>query len=635
MSMAAILWVKTSMNMTGASVIVDSLVRQQAKYVFLVPGRSVDPLVREIARDDRLMGIVTTSELGSGYMADGYARASGKLGVCLSTGGPGASNLVTAAINARLEASKVLFLTGDVPSDRQGQGYFHDSSTAGTRSVELFQQALSYSRAIAHPDDLLPRLERVISQLPAHLAIGSDIQTHCYPIATDLDFLSVARSREQVVVAAKSGAQLELRSQCGVTVVERDSSNNTADKAAAIGSIGATCNELLRLPWSIAAGEDLHWDETAVAIAPAPSLPQQLDRLLNERPNIVVLVGSRAIVDGRADALLDFVETYQLPVATTMSAKGAISEIHPLSLGTFGHGGNRRANQALVRDDIDTLLLIGLDFNQNESLEWDARLYSDCRQVIKLDRLPHHLPPTVKIDLEVIVDDCGRCLEALARKSHQELHNLRQTIPHRLNWLAQVRSIPWHWSISAQTSALDRSVPLDELIRTLQVKMPADAILCADAGTTRVFAGHSWISRDLSSCFTSSQLAPMGWAIAAGMGIQLAYPDRRTIVLTGDGSMLMSGLEIATAARYQLPVLFVICNNRGYGTIYQRFSTAVEMNDFTLLPEIDWLQFARSLGIAGRQVASAAELDLAIDEVLVDRRPFVLDVTTPLTHTIA
>ncbi len=632
--MAAILWVETLMKITGASPIVDSLVRQQAKYVFLVPGKSVDPLMRSIASDDRLMGIVATSELGAGYMADGYARASGKLGVCLSTGGPGASNLVTAAINARLEASKVLFLTGDVPSVCQGQGYFHDSSTAGTRSVELFQQALSYSKAISHPDDLLPQLERAASNLPAHLAIGSDLQTHCDPVTTDLDAVTVGQSRERVAVAANSGGSpLELLSKCGVTVLERDGGSNI-DSAAA-GAIGATCNELLRLPWS--SGDDkLHWDETAAARVNIPSLQQQqLDRILNDRPQIVVLVGSRAIVNGRADALLDFVETYQLPVATTMSAKGAIAETHPLSLGTFGHGGTRRANQALVRDDIDTLLLIGLDFNQNESLEWDARLYPNCRQVIKIDRLPHHLPPTVKIDLEIIVDDCSRYLQALVSKSHQELQNLRQTIPHRSNWLAGVRSIPWHWSIAAQTSTLERSVPLDELIRTLQVKMPADAMLCADAGTTRVFAGHSWISRDPRSCFTASQLAPMGWAIAAGIGIQLAYPDRRTIVLTGDGSMLMSGLEIATAARYQLPVLFVICNNRGYGTIYQRFSTEIEMNDFTLLPEIDWVQFARSFGIAGRQVASAAELDLAIDEVLVDRRPFVLDVATPLAHTIA
>ena len=117
------------------------------------------PIVEKIAHSDHLEGIMATSELASGYMADGFARASGKVGVCLSIGGPGASNLLTSAINSRLEDSKVLFLTGDVTSTSQGIGAFQDSSSAGTRSVELFQQALNYSTAIAHSDYLLKAIK--------------------------------------------------------------------------------------------------------------------------------------------------------------------------------------------------------------------------------------------------------------------------------------------------------------------------------------------------------------------------------------------------------------------------------------------------------------------------------------------
>lgn len=542
--MAAILWGEKLMATSGASLIIDYLVQCQAKYVFLVPGKLIDPIVQEIAHSDRLEGIMATSELNSGYMADGYARASGTIGVCLSIGGPGASNLLTAAINARLETSKVLFLTGDVPLALQGLGAFQDSSSTGTRSVELFQQALAYSSAVSHPDYLLRELDEAFINSPSHLAIPLNIQNHFYEVTT---------------LAHK---QQEKRSHYLPAISQQQ--KNIAD---------------------------------------------QLDEILNTCSKIVLLVGSQVIKNGQAEELLEFVETYHLPVATTLSAKGAIPETHPLSLGTFGYGGNQRANKALMRSDVDTLLLLGLDFGQNESLGWDSRLYAGQRQVIRIDQRPRQFPSTVKIALEMIVPNCSLILKKLSLQSQNQLQELRQSVPERLSWLEQLQLIPWHWPISPETCLFDHCLPLDELIRALQARLPANTILCADAGATRRFAGHSWISSFPNSFFTSSKIAPMGWAISAGIGIQLARPQSRVLVLTGDGSMMMHGLEIATAARYQLPMLFVICNNRGYGDIYQRFKEDLEMNAFTLLPSINWVQFAQSFGIDAMQVKSVSELN--------------------------
>ena len=566
--MSAILWGEKLMATSGASLIIEYLGQRQINYVFLVPGKLIYPIVEKIAHSDHLEGIMATSELASGYMADGFARASGKVGVCLSIGGPGASNLLTSAINSRLEDSKVLFLTGDVTSTSQGIGAFQDSSSAGTRSVELFQQALNYSTAIAHSDYLLKELNQAFLNSPSHLLIPLDIQTHRYKTSP----LEDAQWR-----------QGDLNSR-----------------------------EFLK--------EEI--------------ISDQFYEILNGNSKIMLLVGSQVIKNGQGAELLNFAETYHLPVTTTLSAKGAIPETHPLSLGVFGHGGNQRANQALTGNDIDTLLLVGLDFNQNESLEWDSRLYSGRRQVMRIDQLPQRFPSTVKIDLELIVDDCSHTLKKLSLQSQNQLQNLHQSIPQRLKWLKQLQAIPWHWRISPETSLFDQCLPLDKLIRALQTRLPSDTILCTDAGTTRGFAGHSWISSYPHSFFSSSKLAPMGWAICAGIGIQLARPESRVLVVTGDGSMMMHGMEIATAARYQLPILFVICNNRGYGNAYQRFKEDLKMNPFTLLPPINWIEFAKSLGVEAMQVKSISELDQALDRVLGCCHPFVMEVLTSLTYSI-
>lgn len=122
----------------------------------------------------------------------------------------------------------------------------------------------------------------------------------------------------------------------------------------------------------------------------------------------------------------------------------------------------------------------------------------------------------------------------------------------------------------------------------------------------------------------------MGWAIAAGVGVQLAHPEKTVLVVTGDGSMRMHGFEIATAARYQLPIIYVVCNNQAYGSVYARYAPQSAASQHTKLPPINWVQLAQSLGVAGTKVSTLPALKLAIEQALSRRQPFVIEAITPI-----
>src|SRR5262249_45528069 len=157
-------------NMTGAEFLLRCFRDQGLEHVFLVPGGHIDPLVAELGKGAGLQAIVAAHEEGAGFMADGYARVGGRFGVCMCIGGPGAGNILPAAIAARSDRSRVLFLTGDVPTTLQGRGAFQDGSMEGTRDTELLSLTTAFSEEV-----------ELISQFPRQLAAAFRAMGGCPP----------------------------------------------------------------------------------------------------------------------------------------------------------------------------------------------------------------------------------------------------------------------------------------------------------------------------------------------------------------------------------------------------------------------------------------------------------------------
>ena len=177
---------------TASRWLLDGLVEMNTRHVFLVPGANISPFLDSLVRHPAAVPVVCTHEQGAGYMADGYARLKGGVGVCAAIGGPGASNLLTAAVTTRLDHSNVLFMTGDVPAVQRDTGAFQDAGPRGTRDRALFRAAVATSFEADGPQ-LSFKLKSALALLrcsgggPVHLQLGKDLQaTTMTPSSSEL-----------------------------------------------------------------------------------------------------------------------------------------------------------------------------------------------------------------------------------------------------------------------------------------------------------------------------------------------------------------------------------------------------------------------------------------------------------------
>ncbi len=165
------------------------------------------------------------------------------------------------------------------------------------------------------------------------------------------------------------------------------------------------------------------------------------------------------------------------------------------------------------------------------------------------------------------------------------------------------------------------------VIADLRRAFPRDGILLVDSGAHRAFAGHYWSSYAPRTYISATNLGPMGWAIPAAVGVACARPAQKVAVITGDGCMHMHGLEVATAARYGLPIVFVVINNAALGNVWLRAHTEGPVPaELTTLPDLDWAGFGRSMGCAGITVRDPADLAPAFAQALAAGGPTVIDV---------
>ncbi|MBR8826770.1 MAG: hypothetical protein DSM107014_02515, partial [Gomphosphaeria aponina SAG 52.96 = DSM 107014] len=212
------------------------------------------------------------------------------------------------------------------------------------------------------------------------------------------------------------------------------------------------------------------------------------------------------------------------------------------------------------------------------------------------------------------------------------LGGVKTTLNARLKWVQELQSIPLFSAFKPNNEIEEKVLSLSLLIRELQAKFPSNTILCVDAGFCRRFAAVAWLVTEIDNFFSAANIAPMGWGINAGIGIKLAKPEHPVIVLTGDGSMAMHGMDLITAVRYQLPIFYVVSNNQGYGTVYQRFQNNLQAAQQTLLPPLNWVSFAQSLGVHATKLQSLSELNTIVEQFFQLNATFLLEVHTQLIY---
>lgn len=554
-----------------ADLIVAHLEQIGVEYVFGVPGGAIEPIYNALARSARRNGprvITTRHESGAAYMAEGYARESGRLGVCIATSGPGATNLITGVACAHDNGIPLLAITGQPKLTAFGRRALQESGCTGVNTLGMFRHCTGYNTLLSHPDQAEPKIVSALAYAfqnrgAAHLTIPVDIQRSPAPVAWQ-------------------GPASGLR-------------------------------RMLRAPALV--------DEEAV---------QAVFDALDGAHRPVFLLGSGS--GGAVDLFLQLIERHGAPFVTTPDAKGFVNPAHPLYHGVFGFAGHRQARELLAADpDLivavgvslgewtsggwsDMLLndrLIHID-SRVEHLQRSsmARLQvpgnpvSVARHLLALDtarpRTPRPSAPAAGSRLPATPAQI-----APGVRPQVLMEVLSERCPPTVNFVADPGNST-AWAIHHLELNCRRHGPAS-------IEAPADAHY-------RRNPSASWLR-------VLMDFAPMAWAISCAVGVALARRGRPVVCLTGDGSYLMSGQEITVAQTERLPVLFVVLNDASLGMVKhgQRLAQAEPIG--FQLPAIDFAAQARALGIPGIAIDSEAELaTLDLVGLLSRNGPTLLDV---------
>ncbi|MBO4271857.1 thiamine pyrophosphate-binding protein [Microbispora triticiradicis] len=489
--------------------------------VFGIPGGNISAFIDALRRHPRIRFVIASHEGGAAFMADGYARATGKLGVCLVTAGPGALNALTGVTSAHRDQVPLLVVGGQVRTDHFGLRPIQDSSDLGVNLTAMYSHVTGYSTTLVNPRTF-PRL----------LAQAINVATGPRPCAA---YLSVPADLARMPVGDEKA-------------------DVPAWRPALDLPHGHTCHVL-----------------------------QALARA--RRPLIFLGGGAReALMSGLAE-LRELVHTLRVPVATSLRGKGIFPESDELSLGVLGMAGTERAT-AYAAAGVDTLVVIGSGLG-----EWATRGY-DRSFTVASTYFHVDLDPSVFGRFlrggEHIQVDAATFLRAL----HRELPTL--TDPPMAGAIPQHRPAPPPIREDATMSPVSVMLALNETLG-------GDDDLYIDMGNCTAWATHHLVIDPPTRIFYPCGLSSMGWSCGAVVGGKLGEPARTAIALLGDGSFLMNGNEVRTAAKNQVGAVFVVLNDGYLGMVNhgehaQSRGVLPLDDDRYALGQVDLARFAESLG---------------------------------------
>lgn len=532
---------------------------EKISHAFMVPGGHVDPFMSSFQNCKEIQPIVACHEGGAAFMADGYARVSGRFGVALGIGGPGITNMMTGLGIAHTDHVPLFVVTGEAKTSIAGRGAFQDSTSEFLNDNAFTLPLLSQKATTNDPGLIDYQMQLLIRKM----------LTHC---------------------------------------------NRGPVNLSVPNNIAKTEGDYSYQPMS----EELYFprflDNAAASL---------VSKKLQNFPKIAILAGEGAVRSDASKSLIKFAEKYAIPVATTLNAKGVIPEDHELSLGVLGWFGNKRAHDVLLRQDLDVLIVIGTRLHQPDTLTWTKKLIpKKCLILNDVDEaspFPNYHPD------HFVLGDAATFLDYLSSTDTLQPANV---IAERRQWLEEtVFHIDRYYDIDNYSSDMTPIHPA-RIAKELQQVTPKNTIIFSGEGAGSFIVSHYWKAYTPRSFFSPIKyMSPMGWSVAASIGGKLARPDAPVVALTGDGSMLMHGLEIQTAARYNIPVIFLLMHNSAHGNPQLRArDVGCYEAKFLELPPHDWKKIAEALGLVSFCVIDPNELAATFEKALRLNKTVLIDI---------
>ena len=547
-------------TMTGAQAIIASLEAEGVDTIFGYPGGQAIKIYDALYDSKQIHHVLARHEQGATHMADGYARATGKVGVVLVTSGPGATNTVTGIATAYMDSIPMVVITGQVTRGVIGTDSFQESDIVG-----ITMPVVKHSFLLQSTDDLTRTFREAF-----YIASTGRPGPVLIDIPSDL-----------------SGAEMVFHYP--------DSVNLPSYKPTYRGN--------------------------ARQVKQAAELIQKFERPL--------LYAGGGIVTSHACAeLTELAERMQIPVVTTLMGKGAMRCSNPLNLGPVGMHGSKYANMAVT--ECDLLIAVGARFS--DRVTGKVSEFAPHAKVIHIDIDPAEIGKIINPVVPIVGDAKGVLAainERLAKADAQPIDRA---------WVEDVFSWRERWPFyTSDFSDYPNAIAPEVVLHKLSQKLdPEASIVTTEVGQHQMWA-HQNIHREHARTFISSGgLGTMGFGFPAAIGAKIGCPESEVVCVAGDGSFQMNSQEMATAKINDVPVKVLIIDNRALGMVHQWQSLFYNKRySFTELADNpDFVKLADAYGWCARRVEKPEDVDVALDEMLASKEPFLLDVMIPRDQTV-
>jgi acetolactate synthase I/II/III large subunit len=508
--------------------------------------------------DSTIRHILVRHEQGAGHMAEGYAHVTGRPGVAIVTSGPAATNLVTPLCDAYMDSIPMVAITGQTSRPQIGTDAFQECDTVG-----ITRSVTKHNELVMDPDDI-PRIVR---------------------------------------------------------------------QAFHIASTGRPGPVLLDMPKDVLqATMDWYWPTSADVAADLPGykpttkgngrMIKEAARLITESRRPVIYAGGGILKARAAEALRELTELTGIPVVTTLMARGALPDSHPLCLGMPGMHGNYTAVTSMQNAD----LLIALGSRFDDRVTGKVSTFAPDAKIIHVDIDPAELGKVRRPDVP-IVGDCRLVIEELVKAVKAAGEQADRTA-----WMDQVRAWQKQYPLHYEEPQEGDGLKPQYVIEQLRESTPDDTILVSGVGQHQMWASQYWRFEHPYSWVNSGGLGTMGFAVPAAIGAKVGRPDCTVWAVDGDGCFQMTAQEMVTASAERIPVKIAILNNAYLGMVrqWQEMFYEERYSEVYLSPDLpDYVKWAEAMGCAGFRVENPEDVQPTIEKANgIDDRPVVIDFRT-------
>ena len=527
-------------KLTGAEIVVECLKEQGVDTVFGYPGGAILNIYDALYQhQDEITHILTSHEQGASHAADGYARATGKVGVCLATSGPGATNLVTGIATAYMDSVPVVAITCNVANSLLGKDSFQEVDITG-----VTMPITKYNFIVKD----VKRLAKVIRRAFTITQTGRP-----GPVLVDI----------------------------------------TKDVTA------APCEYEKEVPEEVVRQSDTIKEE---------DMERAVEMIRNARKPFI-FVGGGAVIANASDELRAFAHKIQAPVADSLMGKGAFDGLDELYTGMVGMHGTKTSNFGITEADL--LIVVGARFS--DRVTGNASKFAKNAKILQLDIDPAEINKNIRVDANIIGD-----VKIILRKLNARLDPANHD-----EWIAHIERMKDMYPLRYDKNLLTGPF----IVQAINEVTGGDAIIVTEVGQHQMWAAQYYNYRQPRTFLTSGGLGTMGYGLGAAIGAKMGCKDRTVINIAGDGCFRMNMNEIATATRYNIPVVEVIMNNHVLGMVRQwqtlfygkRYSQTI-LND-----AVEFTKIAEAMGAKAYKVTQKDEFEPILREAISLNIPVVID----------